>query len=80
MARYARTLDVNPTQHKFFFQPKLSYPLSQDLYALLEMAKIRICYKQNTTNIIMISSSNVPQMALIAFRNHKYNKNIRDSG
>ena len=42
MARYARTLDVNPTQHKFFFQPKLSYPLSQNLYALLEMARIRI--------------------------------------
>ena len=40
--RYARTLDVNPTQHKFFFQPKLSYPLSQNLYALLEMARIRI--------------------------------------
>ena len=33
---------VDPTQHKFFFQPKLSYPLSQNLYALLEMARIRI--------------------------------------
>ena len=42
---------------------------SPDLYALLDMAKIRISYKQNTTNIIMVSSSNVPQMALIAFRN-----------
>ena len=42
MCERSEPLDETQSQHKFFFQPKLSYPLSQNLYALLEMARIRI--------------------------------------